>query len=87
MIPAGDLPGDVLDRLTAPRADLLGLSMATPQIMGIINATPDSFSDGALYEDVARAADRIRAMIAEGASITPYQRTSSRVLSTPSRDG
>ena len=31
----------LLERLTAPRADFSGLSMSTPQLMGIVNATPD----------------------------------------------
>ena len=35
-----------LARLCAPRDDFATLSMAEPQIMGIVNATPDSFSDG-----------------------------------------
>lgn len=47
-----DIPGDVLDRLTAPRADLAGLSMDAPRVMGIVNATPDSFSDGGAYDPV-----------------------------------
>ena len=47
-----DIPPDVLDRLTAPRADLAGLSMDAPRVMGIVNATPDSFSDGGAYDPV-----------------------------------
>jgi len=37
--------------------------------MGIINATPDSFSDGGKYIHVARALDRIHIMRRDGASI------------------
>ena len=37
--------------------------------MGIINATPDSFSDGGQYLDVRRALDRIHIMRRDGASI------------------
>ena len=41
---AGDLAP-----LTAPRTDFAGLSMDRPRIMGIVNVTPDSFSDGGLF--------------------------------------
>lgn len=47
--------------------NLCGLSLETPQIMGILNATPDSFSDGGTYQSAL--GDRVRAMIAQGASI------------------
>jgi len=38
-------------------------------IMGILNATPDSFSDGGMYNSVELAVERARQMIAEGADI------------------
>jgi dihydropteroate synthase len=37
--------------------------------MGVLNVTPDSFSDGGLYLDPARALEHAQAMIAEGAAI------------------
>lgn len=40
-----------------------------PVIMGILNVTPDSFSDGGLYLDEEHAVDRARLMVAEGADI------------------
>lgn len=48
-------PAPVLARLTAPRADVLGLSMDRPRLMGIVNATPDSFSDGGSYDGAGQA--------------------------------
>ncbi|WP_018127335.1 dihydropteroate synthase [Balneola vulgaris] len=48
---------------------LQDLDLSQPQIMGILNATPDSFSDGGRYLDVHRALDRIHIMRTEGASI------------------
>ena len=36
-------------------------------IMGILNVTPDSFSDGGRYNDVDAAVDRCSLMIREGA--------------------
>ena len=40
-----------------------------PQAMGIINATPDSFSDGGAYADAAAAAEAGARMAADGAAI------------------
>lgn len=60
-----DAPPDVIAALTAPRPGLLGLSLDQPRLMGIVNATPDSFSDGGSYDAVAQA----RALPAEGADI------------------
>lgn len=38
-------------------------------IMGILNVTPDSFSDGGQYDEIEAAVDRARQMAAEGADI------------------
>ena len=38
-------------------------------VMGILNVTPDSFSDGGSYEDPAVAIDHARTMLAHGATI------------------
>jgi len=45
------------------------LSLQTPLVMGIVNVTPDSFSDGGLYEDPASAVARGERLVAEGAHI------------------
>ena len=66
---AGDLPKEVLDRFVAPRAPICGLDLRRPQVMGILNVTPDSFSDGGLFDKPEVAIAHARAMIAEGASI------------------
>ncbi len=54
-------PAD-LARLSAARPSLCGLTLDRPRIMGIINATPDSFSDGGEAATVAAALARARAM-------------------------
>jgi dihydropteroate synthase len=36
-------------------------------VLGVLNVTPDSFSDGGLYLDARRALERARRMVAEGA--------------------
>lgn len=56
-----EAPSQIVDRLSAPRAAIGGLTMDSPRIMGILNATPDSFSDGGLH---AAAADAVVAGIA-----------------------
>ncbi len=43
--------------------------LASPRIMGILNVTPDSFSDGGRYNSLERALVHARAMIAAGADI------------------
>ena len=42
---------------------------ADPVLMGVINVTPDSFSDGGLYLDVDSAVDHGHALAGEGAAI------------------
>jgi dihydropteroate synthase len=69
IIAAADLPGEVRDRLTAPRPALLDLSMDRPRVMGILNITPDSFSDGGAFVARELALAHGRAMLAAGAEI------------------
>ena len=59
----------VFDLITAPRAPFAGLVMDRPQIMGILNVTPDSFSDGGRHDAPGRAVASGREMIAAGATI------------------
>ncbi|MGD9340017.1 MAG: dihydropteroate synthase, partial [Chromatiales bacterium] len=42
------------------------LDLSRPVVMGILNVTPDSFSDGGAYPDTAQAAARARQMVEEG---------------------
>lgn len=64
-----DIPVEVLERLTAPRPDITGLAMTRPNIMGILNVTPDSFSDGGQFNAPAAAQAQARKMVADGADI------------------
>lgn len=50
------------DAFSAPRADFAGLSLGRPRIMGILNVTPDSFSDGGQFQDHTSALTQARAM-------------------------
>ena len=64
-----DLPATRLERLTASRDTITGLDMATPQIMGILNVTPDSFSDGGKHSEKTAATSAALRMVEEGAAI------------------
>ncbi|WP_317972783.1 dihydropteroate synthase [Paenibacillus sp. CCS19] len=52
-------------------------------IMGILNATPDSFSDGGRYDNISAAVERAKQMAAEGADIIDIGGESTRPGFTP----
>ena len=54
------------------------LDLTEPRVMGVLNVTPDSFSDGGRYVDVAAAAERGAAMAEEGAAIVDVGGESTR---------
>jgi len=54
------------------------LSMPYPAVMGVLNVTPDSFSDGGQFIAPERALAQARAMIAEGADIIDIGAESTR---------
>jgi dihydropteroate synthase len=54
-----------------------------PTIMGILNVTPDSFSDGGEHADLAAAIAHAHAMIAEGAAIIDIGGESTRPGAAP----
>ena len=60
---------DLLEALQAPRQRLAGLSLARPRIMGIVNVTPDSFSDGGSLAGTQAAVDHGLRLVEEGADI------------------
>ena len=49
-----------------------------PLVMGVVNVTPDSFSDGGLYLEAARAVERALRMYEEGAAIVDVGGESTR---------
>ncbi len=54
------------DALIAPRAPVAGLAFDRPHVMGVLNVTPDSFSDGGSDRDPVAVS---RAMAVAGASL------------------
>jgi dihydropteroate synthase len=59
----------LLDNLTASRVRFAGVPMDCPAIMGVINVTPDSFSDGGDNAEADTAIAHGRAMVEAGAAI------------------
>jgi len=55
--------------MTLPSQMFANLPLDLPQVMGIVNVTPDSFSDGGRYLGVEAAIAHARRLVAEGASI------------------
>ncbi|MDX9862567.1 MAG: dihydropteroate synthase [Rhodospirillales bacterium] len=55
--------------ISAERPSFAGLSLDKPLVMGVINVTPDSFSDGGAFLDAGRAIHRGRELVAAGADI------------------
>lgn len=54
---------------------------ALPLVMGIVNVTPDSFSDGGRYFDSGRAIDQALRLVAEGADLLDIGGESTRPYS------
>jgi len=55
--------------MTVLRCGRHTLDLTRPRVMGILNVTPDSFSDGGRFHDRERALDHARGMIADGADL------------------
>jgi dihydropteroate synthase len=79
--PAG-LP-ELLDRVQRPRAPIAGLAMGRPRIVGIVNVTPDSFSDGGRWLDPGAAVAHGLQLEAEGADILDIGGESTRPGAEP----
>lgn len=77
--------------LTSARAPLqLGertIRLDQPQVMGIVNATPDSFSDGGRFADSAAAAEAGADMAGQGAAIIDVGGESTRPGAKPVWEG
>jgi dihydropteroate synthase len=62
----------------APQALVRLLALGRPVVMGVLNVTPDSFSDGGRFLDPERAIDHARRLVAEGADILDIGAESTR---------
>jgi dihydropteroate synthase len=59
----------LLGALTRARPPFAGVSLDRPRIMGVVNVTPDSFSDGGRFLETEAAVRHGRALAAAGAEI------------------
>ena len=69
IIPAVQIPDADLDALSAARPAVAGLTFDAPRVMGILNITPDSFSDGGQHFAPADALRAAKDMTADGADL------------------
>jgi dihydropteroate synthase len=77
IVAAADLSAAELAPLLAPRAPQAGLTLDRPRLMGIVNVTPDSFSDGGRVSAAAAAA-HARALLDAGADLVDIGGESTR---------
>ncbi len=74
---------EALTALAAPRPDFAGLALDRLHIMGIVNVTPDSFTDGGAHAEPLAAIAHGRALAAAGAAIVDVGGESTRPGATP----
>ncbi len=61
----------------------LTVDLSRPRIMGVVNVTPDSFSDGGLFLDAESAVIQARRLVSEGADLVDIGGESSRPGAEP----
>jgi dihydropteroate synthase len=71
------------NRRAVLRDTFLAALRSSPQLMGVLNVTPDSFSDGGRHFDPGVAVARAKTMVAEGASIVDIGGESTRPGHSP----
>jgi len=59
------------------------IDLSHPVVMGILNVTPDSFSDGGVYADIPVAVERALQMVEEGAHLIDVGGESTRPGASP----
>lgn len=72
-----------LARLTDPRPDILNFDHPRPKIVGVLNVTPDSFSDGGQFESTDAAINHGISMIDDGADMIDIGGESTRPGADP----
>ena len=77
----------MLERVTAPRPPFAGFAFTRPLIMGIVNVTPDSFSDGGLYDTTEGAIVHAAELAKDGADIVDVGGESTRPGSDAVEEG
>jgi dihydropteroate synthase len=65
------------------RCGKFSLDLSRPLIMGVVNVTPDSFSDGGRHFDAGRAVEHARRLVEEGADLLDIGGESTRPGAAP----
>lgn len=78
LVDAADVPDDTRERLTKPRPLTARFDQPLPLVMGILNITPNSFSDGGRHDAPDAAIAAAHAMHAAGAAIIDVGAESTR---------
>ncbi|MEM0989198.1 MAG: dihydropteroate synthase [Pseudomonadota bacterium] len=73
----------ILARIARPRAPICGLVMDRPRVMGVVNVTPDSFSDGGRLADADAAVSHGLCLVEAGADILDVGGESTRPGADP----
>ena len=71
-----------IKNITSKRKKILNLNFNSPQIMGVLNITPDSFSDGGLFFSQTKAYEQAKKIIESGTAIVDIGGESTRPDST-----
>jgi dihydropteroate synthase len=74
---------ETLALLAAPRPPLAGVDLSRPRLMGVVNVTPDSFSDGGLLADAEAAVAHGLALVQAGADLLDIGGESTRPGAEP----
>src|SRR5215469_2272136 len=78
---------DQLAAFSAPRVAWAGFALDRPLLIGVLNVTPDSFSDGGRWLDGERAIAHGHALLEAGADIIDVGGESTRPGAVPLLDG
>jgi dihydropteroate synthase len=74
------------DELTVWQTTRFDIDLTRPRVMGIVNLTPDSFSDGGLFSAPERAIEHARRLVQEGADMLDLGAESTRPGADPVGD-
>ncbi|MEM7743857.1 MAG: dihydropteroate synthase [Pseudomonadota bacterium] len=74
---------EILARLEAPRPAICGIGMAGPRVMGVVNVTPDSFSDGGRLRSAEMAIGHGLSLVDAGADLLDIGGESTRPGAEP----
>lgn len=83
LVTAAELYPDQLARLSTPHRSWAGFGLKRPLIMGVVNVTPDSFSDGGDHVETASAVAFAETLLAAGADIIDIGGESTRPGAVP----